>query len=560
MRGGIIDTQNKLNKNNLIKIHSFKNYILLISMLMFLLSIIINDNIEIKIMQFSLIIILLIFQLLLRFYKTNNHLPMIYAGTLLIWGILRTNFYPERIMTHTPLIVIVIALSIIIIFSKKIKNYFYLLNFFFLIINLYFFSKDNFIHYSMTYISIFYISYLINSNYYDSFIKILENEKNIINYQDKLKKEISNRNKDFLEISATYSKILNFSMESNISSFNSEYSFLKSTFRLFYDLINEADFGSIYIIQDNKVNYIDAIGHNIEILKLYSYDANYFELPDNKISIINNIQKKYLAHEIIPENIIAFKKATKPVSSTLIFQTAIDENKAIGIAFDIKSTSSLNFSELSKTKIEAFRNIVKLYYQNDELYNLKKSLNTDIAYSLTNLLQIHDKYTKGHSEEVASLAILVGKNLGLSHSDLEILFISSLLHDIGKTLIPVEILNKKSRLTDSEFSKIKEHPIIGYEATKDLKYLSSISNYILYHHEKYDGTGYPNGISGEEIPLFSRIITVVDSYSAMTAERPYRISMTKEEAKKEIIKCKNTHFDPLIADTFIKILNENENI
>jgi len=529
-------------------------------MLMFLLSIIIDDNIEIKIMHFSLIIILLIFQILLRFFKTNNHLPIIYSNVLMIWGILRTNLYPERMMTHTPFIVIVIALSLIVIFSKKTRIYFYLLSFFFLIINLYFFSKTNFIQYSMTYISIFLISYLINSNYYDSFIKILENEKNIINYQNDLKKEISNRNKDFLEISTAYSEILNFSLESNISSFNSEYNFLKSTFHLFYDLINEADYGSIYIIQDNKVKYIDAIGHNIEILKSYSYDANYFELPNDKISIINNIQQKYLANEIIPENIIAFKKATKPVNSTLIFQTEIDENKAIGIAFDIKSTSSLSFSELSKIKIEAFRNIVKFYYQNDELYKLKKSINTDIAYSLTNLLQIHDKYTKGHSEEVANLAILVGKNLGLNNNDLEILFISSLLHDIGKTLIPIEILNKKDRLTDFEFNIIKEHPVIGYEATKNLKYLSSISNYILYHHEKYDGTGYPNGISGKEIPLFSRIITVVDSYSAMTAERPYRNSMAKEEAIKEIIKCKNTHFDPLITDVFIKILNDNKNI
>lgn len=222
---------------------------------------------------------------------------------------------------------------------------------------------------------------------------------------------------------------------------------------------------------------------------------------------------------------------------------------------DIKKGSPLEFSDLALVKIKAFQHIIRSYYQNNELKELKESLTTDIAMSLTNLLKIHDEYTKDHSEQVASMALRIGEIMGLDDTQLQDLYYASLLHDIGKVIIPNEILNKKDQLTLEEFNQIKQHPEIGFEATKDLKNLSSISKYIRHHHERFDGFGYPDQLKEEDIPLLSRIITVVDAYDAMTSERPYRQALSKSEAVGELVKHKNSQFDAEIVDLLIQLIN-----
>jgi hypothetical protein len=363
---------------------------------MFLLSIIINDNIGIKILHFVLIIIIIILNILLSYLKNKKYLPIIYVSLLTLWGIIRITFYTERILTHTPLLCIMLALSLIIIFPKKYKNYFYIINFIILSISFYSVSSSDFIPYLIAYLSVFLISYFINSHFYQAYIESYENKKNVKIYENKLESELKNREKNLNEINNTYSKILDFLLKADLVNFNIEYDFLKSTFKLFFNLLPEADYGSIYIIENKKVKYIDAIGHDINILKSYYYDADIFEIGSEEIEIITDIQNKFLSTGIIPEHIIAFKKATKTIKSTLVFHIKIKNNKKVCLAFDIKKNSPLEFSNISKLTMKAFNNVIKDYYQSEELYKLKKSRNTDITQSLTNLLEIHDKYTKGH--------------------------------------------------------------------------------------------------------------------------------------------------------------------
>ena len=150
--------------------------------------------------------------------------------------------------------------------------------------------------------------------------------------------------------------------------------------------------------------------------------------------------------------------------------------------------------------------------------------------------------------------------MDLTDAQLNELELLSTLHDIGKIGINDNILNKPGKLTEDEWVDMKKHPEIGYRIAMTTPELVPIADYILSHHEHWDGSGYPQGSKREEIPLLSRIIAVADAYDAMTSDRPYRRAMTKNAAIEEIKKNAGTQFDPYIAELFLNILNENDNI
>ncbi len=175
---------------------------------------------------------------------------------------------------------------------------------------------------------------------------------------------------------------------------------------------------------------------------------------------------------------------------------------------------------------------------------------------------LHEKSyeTEEHSARLAKYSKEVGKRLGLVDFQLNELAFAAELHDIGKIGVDDSILVKNGPLDGEEAEKVKEHPEIGYRIAKASPELSSIAEYILYHHERWDGKGYPFGIKGENIPLYSRIISVIDSFDVMTSGRPYKKAMTTCEAIKELVKCKGTQFDPKIVDIFVNdVLSEKLN-
>lgn len=182
----------------------------------------------------------------------------------------------------------------------------------------------------------------------------------------------------------------------------------------------------------------------------------------------------------------------------------------------------------------------------------------DLIYNLKLILEIKDAYTLGHSERVSQYAVLIGKEIGLNNEDLEILKTGALIHDIGKLGIDDTILNSTSRLTDKEFNEIKTHPTLGTQILGDSEVFKNLIPIIKGHHEKYDGTGYPNKLKAEEIPLLARIVSVADTFDAMTSSRSYRKALSNEIAKEEIIKCSGTQFCPKIAKAMINILENNE--
>jgi hypothetical protein len=169
-------------------------------------------------------------------------------------------------------------------------------------------------------------------------------------------------------------------------------------------------------------------------------------------------------------------------------------------------------------------------------------------------MEAKDPYTNGHSSRVQAWATAVGQELGLSGSQLQDLSYAGELHDIGKLAWPDSILIANRRLTDEEWAIVREHPRRGTELLKHLTFLSDILPAILYHHERLDGKGYPEGLTGDQIPLEAKILAVVDSYDAMTSARPYRPSLSPEEAAAELRRCAGTQFDPTIVDAFLRLM------
>lgn len=170
-------------------------------------------------------------------------------------------------------------------------------------------------------------------------------------------------------------------------------------------------------------------------------------------------------------------------------------------------------------------------------------------------VEAKDSYTRGHSDRVSAYSVLLGEKLGLSEKDLDNLKIGGLFHDIGKIGVPDSILLKDSRLTDDEYSEIKNHPSIGAHILSNATIFSDVIPIVKHHHERFDGFGYPGKLKGEEIPYLARIAAVADAFDAMTSKRTYRNSLSIDIVKSEIEKCKGTQFDPKCADTFLDILN-----
>ena len=172
-------------------------------------------------------------------------------------------------------------------------------------------------------------------------------------------------------------------------------------------------------------------------------------------------------------------------------------------------------------------------------------------------LEMRDSYTSGHSERAAELAYRIAKALGLSEKLCERIKMACTLHDVGKIGIPDYILGKPEKLSDSEFEVIKTHPTKSEQLLKSVKGLREEAKWVRHHHERWDGLGYPDGLSGEQIPLPSRIIAIADIYEALTSDRPYRKAYSKEEAIEMIEQMSGTVLDPRVVDAFLKVIGMN---
>lgn len=187
-----------------------------------------------------------------------------------------------------------------------------------------------------------------------------------------------------------------------------------------------------------------------------------------------------------------------------------------------------------------------------------EQLSFEIISTIASMIEAKDSYTKGHSVRVAEYSALIAKELGWKDEEIQNLKYIALLHDIGKVGIPDSVLNKPGKLSDSEFDIIKSHTTIGGDILKDIETIMDVDSGAKYHHERFDGTGYPCGLSGDQIPTVARIIGIADSYDAMNSKRIYRDKLPVDVIRKELVGGKGTQFDPEFLDIFVQLLDEGK--
>ena len=180
-----------------------------------------------------------------------------------------------------------------------------------------------------------------------------------------------------------------------------------------------------------------------------------------------------------------------------------------------------------------------------------------VVSSLASAIDAKDTYTNGHSSRVAEYSREIARRAGYEGKELEDIYMMGLLHDVGKIGIPDAVINKPAKLTDEEYDIIKNHPVLGARILGNIKEMPKLANGARWHHERYDGKGYPDGLSGEDIPEEARIIAVADSYDAMSSHRSYRKSLPQEVVREEIEKGKGTQFDPRFACIMLEMMDED---
>lgn len=304
---------------------------------------------------------------------------------------------------------------------------------------------------------------------------------------------------------------------------------------------------SIVVADINGLKLInDAFGHHVgdELLKSAA----------NIISVVSG------AHSLVArtggdEFVIVFTNSTKIQAEEKITQIK-EECKSVKV-----NAIELSISFGCSTKTVENEDIYEIYRSAEDLMYREKlleipSMRSGAIETILSTLNEKDKHSEIHSRMVSNISMQIAKHFGMDRQDIAEVKTAGLLHDIGKIIIPLPIINKKGSLTADEYAIIKNHPEIGYRILNSTQDMRSISDIVLSHHERWDGLGYPRGIQKEDIPLKSRIISIADAFDAMTSERSYRKTMTKEEALQEIVNHSGTQFDPQLVQVFEEHFDE----
>jgi HD-GYP domain-containing protein (c-di-GMP phosphodiesterase class II) len=227
-------------------------------------------------------------------------------------------------------------------------------------------------------------------------------------------------------------------------------------------------------------------------------------------------------------------------------------DKELGVITAVRCCGKERFFMGDVKLVSALAKQVAIVLRNARLFREVRSLFLNLVKSLISIVEAKHKYTKGHSERVHAISCFLGKNLGLKKKAREVLHWASLFHDVGKISVPDAILNKPGELTEEEFAVIKQHPVVGHNVLSHIEQLHEALPGIRHHHEKMDGSGYPDGLKGDEIPFAARIIAVADVYDALTSTRSYRPAMRIDKALEIMGGDAGTHFDPRVLRVFFQ--------
>ncbi|MBP7792092.1 MAG: GAF domain-containing protein [Candidatus Goldbacteria bacterium] len=317
----------------------------------------------------------------------------------------------------------------------------------------------------------------------------------------------------------------------------------------------QAEAGSILLLDEDKNELIFAAATGEKKDKLKDIRIPVGEgivgwvARENKSVLVANAQTDPRFFKKVDQK-TAFK------TTSIIAVPLLTKDKLIGVVEVLNKKGGNLFNEEDKSLLEAFANQAAVAIENAKLYENLNNMFLNTVKSLSAAIETKDIYTRGHSERVTKISELIAKELGLPDNDIKDLRLAGLLHDIGKIGIDESILRKPGKLTNAEFQEIKKHPVFAANILETIPQMKEIIPAIRHHHERYDGNGYPDGLKDNDIPYFARILSVADTFDAMSSDRPYRAPLPFDMCLLEIKKCSGTQFDPEISDAALKALKK----
>ncbi len=302
-----------------------------------------------------------------------------------------------------------------------------------------------------------------------------------------------------------------------------------------------------------------------DLLSLNAVSGKYKELVSKRplsisdpvlASILTNKKSTTLTRDLVTTSHADIQGVFKDDKiKEILVLPIISNDESVGImSIGVDKRYDADFTSL----FSSLANNIALAAEKSNLYQSLKSFYFDVILTLVAAIEVKDTYTQGHSLRVSQYSVEIAKQLGLSNEQIEEIKIAGILHDIGKIGVSDAILSKPGLLTTEEFESIKQHPTIGLHILEKINLSENIKSAIMYHHLRYDLTGYPENDLLTQLPLFARIVGVADAFDAMTSQRSYKNSMTYEDVLEELTSCASTQFCPIVVDALLELLTNHK--
>ncbi len=329
--------------------------------------------------------------------------------------------------------------------------------------------------------------------------------------------------------------------------------FMKKLLEAALVLLPDFDRGSVIMEdKDGNYRYVAWVGFGNDLAKV-RYPIGKAMIPEGDNPIVIDRIHEWNKRTLKEEDVKSLKDSgADEIKKTIAIGIRIEGRIAGGFFLD--TTRDVEPTDEDLKIVKVFARIASIFATMKLYQERERGYQREIIMAMIKAMEARDPYTVGHSERVAKYAVSIAKKMGLSTEDVDRIFWGSIVHDIGKLSIPEYILLKPTRLSEAEFEVIKRHPVAGENMIKGYPWLDDIRPIVRNHHERWDGKGYPDGLKGNEIPLEVRIVSVADSFDAMTSDRAYRKGMPLPKALKEIERQAGSQFDPEVVKEALEVL------
>jgi len=315
--------------------------------------------------------------------------------------------------------------------------------------------------------------------------------------------------------------------------------------------ISGANRGSVMLLDEKKSIFSIKAAYNLSEKVIREVT---FAKDENTIGWVVKNKKTLYIENLEQDKRFPKKEEVDYKVTQLLMVPIIIEGEVKGV---INLDNSTSFTTDTISLLKSFSEQAAVAINNAHLYKKIQDSYFEIVKALAQAIEAKDPYTHGHSARVMEYTVQIAQKLGLPEEEIESLRYAAILHDIGKIGVRGIILNNPNSLTSKEYDEIKQHPLVGEGIIQPIELLQPIKPLIRHHHEWYNGKGYPDGLSGKDIPLGARILAVADAYDAMKFDRPYRKALTEETAIQELKGGNGTQFDPKIVEVFLELLKQS---